>query len=66
MKSKPRDLTLKEYLTKIERKGIIDELRFHGGNVAAAARSAGYPLRTFFTRIKNHEIDVDAYRQKSA
>lgn len=54
---------LKEKLARLEHEGIVDELRRSNGNVAQAARAAGYPLRTFFTRINTYEINVDDFRQ---
>ena len=59
MKPKP----LKENMIQFEIKGIKAALKTTKGNVAGAARVAGYPERSFWNKIHEYEIDPGKYRK---
>jgi Nif-specific regulatory protein len=61
-KDDPTRSTLQAAIDGFEREMIIDALKAHRGNMAAAARQLGLTERIMGLRVKKHELPLDIYR----
>ncbi len=53
---------LNELVAEFERGLIVDALRRHAGNVAAAADALAVPKKTLYDKLKRHELNSEDFR----